>query len=499
MAKGGKKKKDKPQKENKDQLSAVDQTFFELTITDLNNKLSHLRTHNAKLEQRNEELETEMAQLNEDRADVTAFLDRSLNTQACSIKDLEEKLTELSKVRQEETKNFQDIIKGWEVKYKAMHDQLTSEIKLLTGKLNSLEEFRIQKDELMTKFDQQENDLKEQNQRHKVEKYEMERKQIVDKDRLKKEVESKLVQLSNEFRKSNELRIASHVQRLVRENIALNTELDRLLVTHRRMESEAQAILMRHADTRNMSKSLMAENKELVKMCEKYLNTIRQLTVECKAFRENRNQIDQTESMRKLAETREMNARKEMNEFKSKVGHLERDLHAQKDDCQAHSARELQHDQNADHLLGVLQQVKNAIRSAIELREATIEGPVFSEVQRKNMLVELEGLLANIKDTGTTTAQRVSESPMVELMSVPKYLYKKGTTGILPKHSTSTLFKFNRQSYRTALPKVGTEVLRLLQTDLDVCEIIDVGSDGKSTNRMSMAESVGSIELLKTE
>lgn len=516
----GKKKKEKKNVEvNKESISAVDQTFYEVTITDLNTKLAHLRAHNAKLEQRNEELEAEMAQLTEDRADVTAFLNRSLHSQASSIKDLEEKLSELSKVRQEETEHFQGIIKSWEQKYKAMNDQLSSEIKLLNGKLNSLEEFRIQKDELMAKYDQQESDAKEQQHRHKTVLYEMERKQIIDKDRLKKEVEGKLIQLSNEFRKSNEVRIATHVQRLVRENIALNNELDRLLVTHRRMEKEMQAILTRQAANRTMSRTILAENSELARMCHKYLRTARELSDEVRSFREQKQIVEETEAMRKLAETREIGVRRELHDSRARLQTLERDLDTQRTDCQALSARADESGRTAQALLDALKQVKHAIVAAVQFDEASAEASArlddvdehdndesndderrqssmltFNEVERKNVLLELERILVQVKDFTPSTNDQPT---MLGRETSTKTLYRKGTIGILPRLLSSNAFRYSRQSYRNiAAANMPLDTLAVTpETLLDVCELIDVGN--VSDTRMSMAESAGSTELLR--
>lgn len=54
------------------ELTAVDKQFYELTITDINKKLTRLRTHNVKIEEKNEEMEAKMKQMEEDRQDVTA-------------------------------------------------------------------------------------------------------------------------------------------------------------------------------------------------------------------------------------------------------------------------------------------------------------------------------------------------------------------------------------------------------------------------------------------
>ena len=51
------------------------------------------------------------------------------------------------------------------------------------GKLASLEEFKVQKDDLMAKFEALEEELAQELENHKEATYELEKKQVVDKDR----------------------------------------------------------------------------------------------------------------------------------------------------------------------------------------------------------------------------------------------------------------------------------------------------------------------------
>lgn len=427
-------KKDGEGDDGADQMSAVDRQFYELSIADLNNKLSRLRTHTTKLEEKNEELESKMRQMEEDKSDTTAYLNRTLNEKLNIISELEDKLSELSKVRDAENIEFKRVLSEREAKYKAMHDQLTSEIKLLTGKLNSMEEFRIQRDELLAKFDAQETELKEQHKRHKAILYEMERKVILDKDLLRKDVENKLLQLSTEFTKSSEIRVAAHTQRLVRENIALNNEMDRMIYTHERLRREHDE--MKHANCRIKSQAEIIESEKarLVRTCQGHIRIIEELTDAYEKLRDRSLALKNVHKSYEAAKNKLKDTEDGQKSLLHKTKQLEQHVHAINCQRMALCADIMMKHQQMDHIFKVLKTVKFTIKSAIkaEKTQKAIEDIEFRMAQRKTLLDDLLNILTELD---TIPLQKIS----TDTLPSASYVYLQGDLGILPKESVETI------------------------------------------------------------
>lgn len=427
------KKKESPEEE-KDQMTAVDRQFYELTVADLNSKLARLRTHNTKLEEKNEELESKMRQMEEDKSDTTAYLNRTLNEKLNIIAELEDKLSELSKVREAENIESARQMNERETKYKAMHDQLTSEIKLLTGKLNSMEEFRIQRDELLAKFDAQETELKEQHKRHKAILYEMERKVILDKDLLRKEVENRLLQLSTEFTKCNEIRVAAHTQRLVRENIALNNEMDRVMFTIERLRREMDTMKRKHEDSKIKSQSLEMENSRLVRTAQGHLKIIEQLTDAYESLELKHAMLSNVHKQFETATVRLKDADVNLRRSMHKLHLMEQHVHAINTQRSALTADIVLKHQQMDHVQDVLNKVKNTIMSALKAVDADSDSAdvEFSMAQRETLLGDLLNILNELENMPT-------ERPSMETIEASGYVYLQGDLGILPKESIETI------------------------------------------------------------
>ncbi|XP_062565650.1 cilia- and flagella-associated protein 157 [Armigeres subalbatus] len=447
--KAKKAKKAVPDIQPVDGLSAVDRQFFEITINDLNQKLARLRTHNVKIEERNEELESKLKQIEEDRADVTTFLDRTLQEKLAVIIELEDKLSELSKVRDQENEECQKKIVSLDAKYKAMHEQLTSEIKLLTGKLNSMEEFRMQRDELMAKFDAQDTELKEQNKRHKTTLYEMERKVILDKDRLRKDVENKLLQLSTEFTKSSEIRVAAHTQRLVRENIALNNEMDRMIFTQERLEKQYADLKAQNGELRNQAEIDLVEKQRLMQTCQERLDLIKQLADQYEQQLHKNAQLHAYKEKADEFETETQSTKKEYNHLRQKVRILEQYIHFINTDRQSLRNESDHNRKEFDRISEILKTVRFTVRSAFKEDELEDDLP-YQEIKRKRLIADLLNTLTELELKPLVT---------VSVVTIPEGAegYEQGDLGVIPRETMDTIIAKTQVSYLPDSPLISSD------------------------------------------
>lgn len=419
----GKEKKKKPPKEKKETdglLPAVDKQFYELTISDLNNKLTRLRGHNNRIELQVEELETKLKQVQEDKADIVEFLNRMLKEKVDVIQELDEKLTELNHVREDENRLAKKQFKELDSKAKATEEQLTSEIKLLTGKLNSLEEFRIQRDEILAKFEAQEALLKDQTKRHEEKLYEIEKGNIVGKDLLKKEVEQRILKLSNEFTQSRDIRVASHVQRLVRENICLDNEIERMFLTHQRLEQENSKLKTVAKETVKRQQVDRAENARLIRTGQKQVQIIEALTTKLEEqIEENRKLENISKQYRKL---KSMDTNETTQDLRQEVTELECRIDQINKNRKNLRMVAIKNRKDLDQILDELKVFKFTL-SEIILMDSSGEG---GAMQRTSLLNDLVKILTNIENTPIMGSVENS-------LKINK-IYNQGEIGFVPNY-----------------------------------------------------------------
>ncbi|XP_067825600.1 cilia- and flagella-associated protein 157 isoform X2 [Heptranchias perlo] len=155
------------------------------------------------------------------------------------------------------------------------------------GKLDALEEFRVQKDDLMAKFAALEEQLKNQEKEHNDIVYNLERRAVVDKDRLKKEMISRVNAVAAEFRRISKKQVAETTKRAIRENVSISIQLGK-------MSDKSVKIIKENDELKLEAKKLWRDihileesEKELAKKNLSNLKVIQMLTEKCKQQQES--------------------------------------------------------------------------------------------------------------------------------------------------------------------------------------------------------------------
>ena len=135
---------------------------------------------------------------------MVAFLKRTLQQRTDTIHELTDRLEGMKVAHQDEKQDYERQLAELRAEYTKTKDDLDGEImvsddnddmtettrslyslQVLTKKLDSLEEFRQQKEQLMNKFEKFESDSKQKMEDYEKKIYDLEKSHIREQDRLK--------------------------------------------------------------------------------------------------------------------------------------------------------------------------------------------------------------------------------------------------------------------------------------------------------------------------
>ncbi|XP_050336623.1 cilia- and flagella-associated protein 157 [Bactrocera neohumeralis] len=466
--KGKGKKGKKEEKKDPNKLTNVDRAFCELTITDLNQKLARLRTHLASLDDNNVNLKDKLREIEEDHTDVAAHLERTLGERNETIHELEERLTEIIKIREAENAQSAEKIRELETKYKSMHDQLTSEIKLLNGKLNSLDEFRVQRDLLLSKFDDQETELKEKERAHTEMLYAMEQKAVVEKDALKKEVETKLLQVSEDFTRSSEIRNAGYTRRLIRENIALQKEIDILVLSQIKMQQQFNDQVVRHKEMAEQYASMDQLKKQLIRNSQNKIKIIEKLTDNYEKLKSKYVEVAKYRKLYETAVKRDICERFNFKDMSKKMRHLEQRIEELKMEKSRFIAMHQQHETEIQRLRDIIIQIKSTVRSAIDAIDKPCDKHAARESMSQEALRQLRrhDLLTELMDIVSSHSDKLPPTPSaLSISRSTSSVYRPGKMGFMPRSASSLMEIFKRTAHKAASADVVATEYQIQQVE----------------------------------
>lgn len=268
-------------------MKNVIRTFYELQIQDITKKVKHLETDKSEYLQRNSALEDVIRDLLENREDELGKLNKSLLANTNKYDELICYEKELLELRRKRNENHDALMNRKDLEFREMNEELSSQIKLLTTEYVELKYFSINREELVGSFDILKKDYSHKEETHQNRIKELEKDFAIHKIKVKQNVDKQLLQLSVDFVNTCGKRVAAHTQRLIRENIALNNEMNRIMVINKNLMETCAKTNTIKINLDNYREETEHKNQAIIHSCVSQVNTIKRVTKEYETITEN--------------------------------------------------------------------------------------------------------------------------------------------------------------------------------------------------------------------
>ncbi|XP_032904631.1 cilia- and flagella-associated protein 157 isoform X2 [Amblyraja radiata] len=283
--------------ENVEPLTAMERELYIIQVKDLEGRVNRYQRRLDELEVTKIDADEKHEQFSKDLQDVIAYLKKGLSQRIDEIADLNDKIVGLVQAKETDKTTYESQMTQLRQEFHETKDQLTSENMVLAGKLDALEEFRVQKEDLMAKFAALEEQLKQQEEEHSDIIYNLERRAVVDKDRLKKEMIARVNAVASEFRRISKKQVAETTKRAIRENVSISSQLGKMSDKSIKIIKENDELKIEATRQWRNINILEESQKELIRKNLSNVKVIQMLTEKCKVQQKSLESCTQREKI----------------------------------------------------------------------------------------------------------------------------------------------------------------------------------------------------------
>ena len=173
---------EKPLSEYEKPISEMTKQFYIIQIKDLEERVARYQAKSDKLSLENEDLQRTLQQQVEIQKDIVSGLRRDLQGQTNSYANLEDQMIILKREKDQEKDQYELQLSNGRADFSEMQDMLKADIIALKGKLETLEDYRLHKDDMEQKLESLQQQIEEQQKVHNEKIYLLEKKSVLDKD-----------------------------------------------------------------------------------------------------------------------------------------------------------------------------------------------------------------------------------------------------------------------------------------------------------------------------
>ncbi|MEE6505625.1 hypothetical protein FKM82_005595 [Ascaphus truei] len=468
----GKKKEVIPEKV--EPLSEQSKEFCQMQIRDLEGRLQRYQQKWDEVTTKENLFQAQYEQLSRDKKEIVLFLKRTLNKRQDQIEDLNDQLVGLQQTKDAEKDAYEAQLTQVRREFQENKDQLTSENMLLAGKLASLEEFKVQKEELMAKFAALEESLRKQEEDQKELIYQLEKKAVLDKDRLKKEMVQRVNTVAAEFRRMSNNQMAETTKRAIRENVSISSQLTKMSDKSMEMIHENDKLKEREAELIKQLELLEQNETELVKNNLSNQKVIRMLTEKCQQQQEILDQCVETKRELNQLQTEHKDLQEEAQTLQQNVSSMEEEVQRSMQEKDSLSRQQEEERKSRESMARVLGQASESLKDLL-LGKPSEDGEdleVILQARRNHTLQKLLLLLNSAASLGlgpslhafqtkdahftehrtAPKGDRLHLSPVLKGPGVVSH-YRMGDLGLVPRPdiNTAVLSKIGMLSRTTRL------------------------------------------------
>ncbi|XP_068925706.1 cilia- and flagella-associated protein 157-like [Petaurus breviceps papuanus] len=451
--------------------------FYHVQIRDLENRLDRYKKKWDELSQQNKVVQDEFNQLAHNKKEVVSFLKRTLNQRIDEIADLNSQLQGLQISKEMEKDAFEAQLAQVRHEFQETKDQLTMENIMLGGKLAALEEFQFQKSDLMAKFSLLEEQLKKQQDDYKSYVYHMERKALMDKERLRKDIIHRINTVAAEFRRVSSSQMAETTKRAIRENVAVALDLARINSGNLEQLKENDEL---KESKLNLCKQLALLEKDEKTMIKNSLIHIKIIQLLSEKYQEQQHveiEVDQLRIILSQAEIAFQQMEEDNKELKNRIKSLRKQLNSQSVEEKRLTMELKTERENRQSLEVLLTKATCHLQDLLKTRPMKTEAgevDLLFQLGRKEMLRQLLTMLNEAVGVGPripefvpppvkspaiqsflTAVEESSQQPeppplLQELADIQPY--KLGDLGLVPRPPSATEVDQNAATFRQLRP-----------------------------------------------
>ncbi|KAK3538952.1 hypothetical protein QTP86_023561 [Hemibagrus guttatus] len=374
-------------------LSEAGKEFYRAQIRDLEERLEKYQHKCDELEVRQKDFSTNYNNAVREKKDIVLYLKRTLSQREDELTDILEKLQELQAAKDAEKELYEKQQNVLRSEFQETKDKLTSENMVLAGKLASLEDFQMQKDELVVQMESLKEQLEQQKQEHQTILYNLEKKAVLDNDRLKKEMQQHVAAVATEFRKVSDKKMPETTKRAIHENMLVTTRLRQISDRSKELMVENDALIAREKQLKREMEIMERLLNEMTRKSLANQKVVQQLTEKCRQMcAELEEYARHEQEHQKLVNNHSM-LQKEHDALRQEHESAVNDLNQK----QAEAARlktELQEEKTQrGQVETVLQEAAVALKEAVREVPKEEDSEVQTLVRRNQMLQKLLAVL----------------------------------------------------------------------------------------------------------